>query len=282
MTERTEPPDAPNVPGVALRLPLTVLAGLLAAGAVLLAVAVAYLLASWFEPLAPWMAAVAAAVGMTGAAVPMTVLMLRLAGTSAKEADDDPSTLPAEHAGAETGSTLMREPFMELVAREWSRSRRYGTGAALLIVEIDRYPRLTGALGNDAGERVLAALQQLVAQTLRGADAVARYDAGQLAVFLAHADALGSLDVAERVREAAMKFEVPVAPKRVRFTVSVGVAHLRPSHLQVQALVDDALEAVVAARTAGGNCVRAAPIERSQLPAPGGRPPRGDQHARKG
>ena len=41
--------------------------------------------------------------------------------------------------------------------------------------------------------------------------------------------------------------------------------HTQESHLHLQALIDDALEAVVAARTAGGNCVRAAPVERSRL-----------------
>jgi diguanylate cyclase (GGDEF)-like protein len=170
---------------------------------------------------------------------------------------------------APQGLALSREMFMDMVAREWSRARRYGTGAALLLVEIDRYPRLTDALGHAAGEKVLAEVLGATAPTLRGADALARYEAGRFTVFLAHADATGALDVAERIRERAEQLEVTVPPRRVRFTVSVGVAHLRPAHLYLQALVDDVVDALAAARQAGGNCVRAAPVDAGPRPAPG-------------
>jgi diguanylate cyclase len=262
----------------------------LAGGAVLFAAALAYALALAWRPLTPALVALAAAVGVLTTVLPLAWLLMRTHRSEETNEDEQP-TLPSLQGEGERASTLMREPFMELVGREWARSRRYGTGAALLLVEIDRYPRLTAALGSAAGEQVLAALQRRVAQALRGADAVARFEAGQLSVFLAHADSLGALDVAERIRESALKFEVPLAPKRVRFTVSVGVAHLRPAHLQLQALVEDACEAVVAARSAGGNCVRAAPVERSQLPPSvggpgglgglGGAGPRSDHRAKK-
>ncbi len=269
-------------PRWALRWPVLTVALALVAGSVLLASALAYALALWLRPLTPAALAGVAALSVLGAALPLAWLLMRSTITE-PSAEEEQLTVPSMHGEGERASTLMREPFMELVGREWARSRRYGTGAALLLVEIDRYPRLTAALGSAAGEQVLAALQRRVAQALRGADAVARFEAGQLSVFLAHADSLGALDVAERIRESALKFEVPLAPKRVRFTVSVGVAHLRPAHLQLQALVEDACDAVVAARTAGGNCVRAAPVESSQLPPSlGGLGDRSDHRAKKG
>jgi diguanylate cyclase (GGDEF)-like protein len=179
------------------------------------------------------------------------------------------------------GLALSRETFMDMVAREWSRSRRYGTGAALLLVEIDRYPRLIEALGHAAGEKVLAEVLNATAPTLRGADALARYEAGRFTVFLAHADATGALDVAERIRDRAEQMEVAVAPRRVRFTVSVGVAHLRPAHLYLQALIDDVTDALAAARQAGGNCVRAAPVDVGARPAPGAAPRDGSRADKK-
>jgi hypothetical protein len=47
------------------------------------------------------------------------------------------------------------------------------------------------------------------------------------------------------------------------------VAQLRPAHLNLQALIDDAQDAVLAARQAGGNCVRGAPVDLSRLRQPG-------------
>jgi diguanylate cyclase (GGDEF)-like protein len=264
-------PASPE-PTPRLAIPLGTLALLVTAASVVLATAVGYALAWSLAPAAPWMVGLAAGFGVLCTALPLGAIVLGLARRLPPEPATTVEPQPAAAPTGLHGLALAREPFIDLVGREWARSRRYGTGAALLLVEIDRYARLAEVLGEAAGERVLAALLQHVAPTLRGADALARYAPGQIAVFLAHADATGALDVAERIRERAEQMEVPIAPKRVRFTVSIGVAHLRPAHLHLHALLDDVAEAAAAARTVGGNCVRAAPIEASQRPAPGAAP----------
>jgi diguanylate cyclase (GGDEF)-like protein len=161
---------------------------------------------------------------------------------------------------------MARPLFMDLAEREWARARRYGSGAALVLIDVDRYARLCEARGPSAGDAVLGELLRLTAPSLRPADILTRYSETQMAVLLAQADATGALDVAERIRERAEQLEVPLdsahAPtQRLRITVSAGVAHLRPAHLSLQALVDDAEDALAVARQAGGNCVRAAPID---------------------
>jgi hypothetical protein len=45
------------------------------------------------------------------------------------------------------------------------------------------------------------------------------------------------------------------------------VAQLRPAHLNLQSLLHEAEDAVTAARQAGGNCVRAAPVDVGLPPA---------------
>ena len=157
--------------------------------------------------------------------------------------------------------------FLDLIEREWSRSRRYGTGAALLLIDVDRLARLADTHGTAVQDAVLAELASQTSPTLRGADAIARFGPSQLAVFLAHADATGALDVAERIRERAEALQVSTHSTPVRVTVSLGVAQLRPAHLHMQALVHDAEDAVFAARQAGGNCVRAAPVDAAARPA---------------
>lgn len=178
---------------------------------------------------------------------------------------------------------VSRAVFTDMAEREFARARRYGTGAALLLIDIDRWARLSEAHGSAAGERVLGSLLRLTAPTLRTADVITRYTSTQVAVFLAHADATGALDVAERVRERAEQLEVLLADSpaastaRVRFTLSVGVAHLRPAHLNLKAMADDAEDAVLAARQAGGNCVRAAPVDATALRRAGGGAWRGNE-----
>jgi diguanylate cyclase (GGDEF)-like protein len=259
-------PAAPS-PKPALPLatvPLGVLATLLALGGVLLAASVALLVHPWLGALgSAWAAALGAALGVAVAAVPAGWLLMRLAR------ELTPGTGRVD-AGAAPPAGMPRSLFLTLAEREFARARRYGTGAALVLVEVDRYSRLCEARGPGAGDAVLAQMLCLTAPTLRTADVLTQFSPMQVAVFLVHADATGALDVAERIRERSEQMEVlyPASPdgQRLRVTVSTGVAHLRPAHLSLQALVDDAVEALAAARAAGGNCVRAAPVD---LAAPG-------------
>jgi diguanylate cyclase (GGDEF)-like protein len=245
------------------------LLGLLAGvGAVLLASCTAYALAQLWGGGGAGAAAVAAALGVAVAAVPLALMLSRLA----------PASLPAAArplSGPPTSAGVPRALFMDLAQREWARARRYGNGAALLLVDVDRYARLCESRGAAVGDTVLAELLRQTAPTLRPADVLTRFGESQMAVFLTPADATGALDVAERIRERAEQFEVPLAgsslghPQRLRFTVSVGVAHLRPAHLNLQAVIEDAEDALAAARAAAGNCVRAAPVESGRGRGPG-------------
>ncbi|MCK7500987.1 MAG: hypothetical protein MZW92_70745 [Comamonadaceae bacterium] len=125
--------------------------------------------------------------------------------------------------------------------REWARARRYGTGAALLLVDIDRYLRLCDGRGAAAGDAVLA---ELLRDTAR------------------HAARCRRADPLRRRRRWPSSWRRPTPPARwtwpsasanapsgwtpasaasaLRITVSVGVAHLRPAHPNLQSLIDDA------------------------------------------
>lgn len=204
-----------------------------------------------------WAAPVAAGVGVLVAVLPLNLVLLR----RARLAQSAP-----ERAASAPSVGMARPLFMDLSQREWARARRYGSGAALVLIDVDRYARVCEAHGPNAGDAVLTELLRLTAPTLRPADILTRYAETQIAVLLAQSDATGALDVAERIRERAEQIEVKLdgaaAPaQKLRVTVSAGVAHLRPAHLSLQALIEDAEDAVTAARQAGGNCVRSAPVD---------------------
>jgi diguanylate cyclase len=254
--------------GPSAHLSVGAAAAWLGLSAVLVAAAAGYALSLWLGPSAPWASALGAALGLATAAVPLVLLLRRVGGTRPASFASDSMTDGLAPVGVE------RELFLNLAEREWARARRYGSGAALLWVDVDRYARLCEARGTQAGEAVLLQLLLKTAPTLRPADLITRLRHGRIAIFLAHADTTGALDVAERIRERAEQLPAHTAEAAqrqnvdanaaahggppVRVTVSVGVATLRPAHLNLQALMDDADDAVAAARQAGGNCVRAA------------------------
>lgn len=158
-----------------------------------------------------------------------------------------------------------RAHFMALAEREWSRLRRYGGGAALVIVEVDKLARLADSRGADAAGAVMREVARHTGATLRGADAMGRLDGAQLAVWLVQADPTGALDAAERMRERIEALDITWLDQTLRVTLSVGVAVIRPAQQNLAALVADAEAALQAARHNGGNCVRAAPVDPSRL-----------------
>ncbi len=265
---------ASAVGGPSARLPLGVVATGLLLAAMVLASALAWGVNAMLQSglgvatRMSWVAPLAAALGVVVAAVPLLLLTLRLRTV--------PSLSVPEGVPIQMGPEgIPRALFMDMAAREWARARRYGTGTALLLVQLDRFARLVEARGPEAADAALCELIRQTAPTLRAADLLTRFSECEIAVFLAHSDATGALDVAERIRDRAEQLEVapPSLPgQKLRVTVSVGVAQLRPAHLNLQALADDAEDAVDAARQAGGNCVRAAPVEISRLRSPGGGP----------
>jgi diguanylate cyclase (GGDEF)-like protein len=239
----------------------------LALCAVAVSAIAAWTLAHWL-PSALWAAPLAAVLGLAAGALPTGWLLARVV----HGVGSAPGTGGRGDVDAAPAAGVSRELFLDLAEREFARARRYGTGAALLLVDLDRHTRLCEARGLAAGEAALAELLRSTAPTLRTADVLALFGPAQVAVFLAHADATGALDVAERIRERSEQMSVVLPGNeavQLRITVSAGVAHLRPAHLGLAALIDDAQDAVAAARQAGGNCVRAAPVDAGSGGQPG-------------
>lgn len=149
-----------------------------------------------------------------------------------------------------------RRQFLILADREWSRCRRYNMAAALLMVDVDHFDDIHDEHGLLAGDLVLREVARAVGDTLRQPDLCGRFGGEEFIVFLPHADMLGALDAAERIRERVAKLSFEWAGQSVGITVSVGMAALDLTHDSLSALIQDADEALYAAKDVGGNCVR--------------------------
>jgi diguanylate cyclase (GGDEF)-like protein len=176
--------------------------------------------------------------------------------------------LQAPARDALTGA-YTQQHFVAATDREWSRVRRHGEDAALLMIDVDHFKRLNDEHGNDAGDAMLVEITRLASSTLRPYDLLARFGGGVLVVYLPHTDPLGALDVAERIRERVAGLRLSWQGKLVKTTVSVGVAGVGSGHAGLEAVIGDAGAALREAKGAGRNCVRSAPIppRQNQTPA---------------
>ncbi len=150
--------------------------------------------------------------------------------------------------------------FVAAADREWSRIRRHGEDAALLMIDVDHFRRLNDDHGMPCGDAMLVEITRQAASTLRPYDLLARFGGGVLVVYLPHTDPLGALDVAERIRDRVAGLHLNWQGKKVKATVSVGAAGIGVAHAALDAVIADAGAALREAKAAGRNCVRAAPI----------------------
>ncbi len=144
--------------------------------------------------------------------------------------------------------------FRRLLDEELDRAGRYGHPLTLLLLDIDRFKKINDLLGRKGGDQVLRQLAELVSQTLRNPDNLARFGGEEFAVLLPATDQNEGLIVAERLRDiiAGHKFEVPGS--EIGITVSVGMSTTK-EYLEGEKLIKQADDALSRAKRKGWNQV---------------------------
>lgn len=213
------------------------------------------------------------AVAMAGLALLLAPVLALLLYRTAQAEQADYNAALAAASSARTGVMPERSHFQQAAEREFARCRRYGEDAAVLLVAADHYKAIATEHGAAAADALLTAVALRARSSLRQPDLLARYGTEELVVLLPHTDPLGALDVAERIRDGAARTRLKRAGTELGTTVSVGVASLGQGHDALDVLTHDADVALLAAKQAGRNCVRAAPIvprssEDRSLPQP--------------
>lgn len=154
-----------------------------------------------------------------------------------------------------------RGRFDETLDQEWRRSMRSGETVALLLIDADHFKSYNDRYGHQAGDTCLKALARTIAEQIRRPhDLAARYGGEEFAVILPATSLDGALDVAERIRAAVEKLDIPhEANADGVTTVSIGVAAAMPTaDIAPDGLIEAADAALYSAKRDGRNRVQAA------------------------
>src|SRR5207237_8516815 len=107
-------------------------------------------------------------------------------------------------------------------ADELERARRFNTGMAVIMIDIDQFKRLNDEFGHLLGDEVLRQVSSIFHQQLRKIDVVCRYGGEEFAILLAQTNQQHGRGVAEKVRRMVKAWQLPGVPRPV--TSSVGAA----------------------------------------------------------
>ena len=164
--------------------------------------------------------------------------------------------------GAELSEQALRDPltgvdnrralFVHL--RDLLAAEQPAQEHGLLLVDLDHFKRVNDSHGHPAGDAVLVAVAQRLAQTLGPRGRLARLGGEEFAVVLPAAGRHAALDLAEELRDAVAEVSVPKTVERGQVTASIGVAMFSGD-----GSLDDWMRAVdralYAAKARGRNCV---------------------------
>src|SRR6266849_2216841 len=152
---------------------------------------------------------------------------------------------------------IFNRRFFELrIEEEVERARRFDSGMAVIMVDIDQFKRLNDEFGHLLGDEVLRQVSSIFSQQLRKIDVVCRYGGEEFAILLSQTTHQHALGVAEKLRRIIDTWQFPGVPRSV--TISAGVATYPEHGTTRDHLVKAADAGLYAAKQAGRNCVRVA------------------------
>lgn len=120
-----------------------------------------------------------------------------------------------------------RRAFDERLEDAFQHALRYERTLSLVIVDIDHFKQTNDTHGHDAGDRVLRAVADVLADSSRHSDFVARIGGEEFAVLLPETPLFESMQFAEKLR-----CNIAIAPIATgAVTISIGVANMPHSRV---------------------------------------------------
>ena len=166
------------------------------------------------------------------------------------------------HTDALTG-LLNRRAADERLLAEWHRTLRTGTGATLVMLDIDHFKQINDRHGHLAGDAVIRTLAQAIREEARDMDIASRYGGEEFLVILPQTGLVGGRGFAERLRRRVEAQPAHHEGATLPFTISLGLSCQTAQDPAYLTALDRADQALYRAKEGGRNRVEA--LERSEL-----------------
>jgi diguanylate cyclase (GGDEF)-like protein len=148
-----------------------------------------------------------------------------------------------------------RRAFIEAIETEFHRSNRFGTPAAVLMIDVDHFKQVNDVHGHEAGDHALVAVARILKTMARATDLPARFGGEEFVVLLTNTDSSGALEMAERIRIAIAQSIVISPSGNFGLTASIGVTPLSRIEDNWSAVISRADQGMYRAKELGRNRV---------------------------
>ncbi|MBT2584894.1 GGDEF domain-containing protein [Arthrobacter sp. ISL-95] len=146
---------------------------------------------------------------------------------------------------------LNRGAFLDLATTELDRLHSTGSGAAVVLADLDHFKAVNDEHGHGAGDEALRAFAEACTASVRSTDLIGRYGGEEFVLFLPGATEDRAEDIATEIshRMAALP-----APEGVVYpTISYGVTSSIPASADLNFMIEVADAALYSAKALGRN-----------------------------
>jgi two-component system, cell cycle response regulator len=147
-----------------------------------------------------------------------------------------------------------RRYLMDLLDREFSRTRRSSHPLSLIILDVDNFKEINDQFGHQGGDTALQEIARQFRGELRDYDSAVRFGGDEFVAVLPDTAVQDALMVAERIRKAIEEGRFPGRCASLRVTASLGVAvYPGIAEASVEGLIREADSALYRAKAQGRN-----------------------------
>lgn len=148
-----------------------------------------------------------------------------------------------------------RRKFDEVLEYEMKRDARYNNELSLVFCDLDYFKKINDEYGHKIGDDVLKAFTQLVSESIRKTDVVARWGGEEFALLLPETSVMIAATTAEKLRKETEQFNFPHVG---HITASFGVTQFIGGDTEAS-LINRADDALYKAKKNGRNRVEILP-----------------------
>jgi len=158
-----------------------------------------------------------------------------------------------------------RRGFSILAHLQFKIAKRQKKDMLLLFADFDDLKSINDSLGHHEGDKALIDVANLLKETFRGSDVIARIGGDEFSVLLPETNLEGGRRVANKLRKALAAYSERLDPIIPSLSFCAGVGQLRREDKSIDDLIGRADEAQYRAKDAGKDQIRTQ-LEFDQLP----------------
>jgi diguanylate cyclase (GGDEF)-like protein len=150
---------------------------------------------------------------------------------------------------------LNRRSLTDRMEVEWERALRYDRPLSALMLDIDHFKKINDTHGHATGDEILKTVAMILLEQCRPSDLVCRYGGDEFCVLIPDTTEAGAGALATRLRQEFIERLQGVAGQPCAITGSFGIADHDGGADSVAQLIDQADQALLAAKQAGRDCI---------------------------